>query len=77
MMFSPALVNVGGFKVNAMDRGSSVTIGPYQQIDYFLSNKINYGFGEENGDLAPIYIPISSIVDPDLIDSTSAKTSIV
>ncbi|MCC9021602.1 hypothetical protein [Bacillus nakamurai] len=77
MMFSPALVNVGGFKVNAMDRGSSLTIGPYQQIDYFLSTKINYGFGEENGDLAPIYIPISSIVDPDLIDSTSAKTSIV
>lgn len=41
MMFSPVLVNVGGFKVNAVDRGSSITIGPYQQIDYFLSNKIN------------------------------------
>lgn len=35
MMFSPVLVNVGGFKVNAVDRGSSITIGPYQQIDYF------------------------------------------
>lgn len=27
MMFSPVLVNVGGFKVNAVDRGSSITIG--------------------------------------------------
>ena len=65
-----------GFKVNAVDRGSSITI--YVSANrLFLSNKINYGFGEENGDLAPIYIPISSIADPDLIDSNSGKTSII
>ncbi|MCY7662058.1 hypothetical protein MH142_19675, partial [Bacillus safensis] len=34
MLFSPSVVNVGAFKINAMDRGASLTLGPYQQIDY-------------------------------------------
>lgn len=50
MLFSPLVVNVGAFKINAMDRGASLTLGPYQQIDYFLSMKLNQGFGEDNGD---------------------------
>ncbi|WP_418910942.1 hypothetical protein [Bacillus subtilis] len=66
MFFSPSVVNVGGFKINTMDRGSSLTLGPYQQVDYFLSAKINQGFGEENGDFTPLVVPISNVLDADL-----------
>lgn len=77
MFFSPSVVNVGGFKINTMDRGSSLTLGPYQQVDYFLSAKINQGFGEENGDFTPLVVPISNVLDADLVDSNSAKNSVV
>lgn len=77
MFFSPSVVNVGGFKINTMDRGSSLTLGPYQQVDYFLSAKINQGFGEENSDFTPLVVPISNVLDADLVDSNSAKNSVV
>lgn len=77
MLFSPSVVNVGAFKINAMDRGASLTLGPYQQVDYFLSMKVNQGFGEDNGDCSPLVIPISSVLDPDMVDSNSAKNSII
>ncbi|MCY7494247.1 hypothetical protein [Bacillus safensis] len=77
MLFSPSVVNVGAFKINAMDRGLSLTLGPYQQIDYFLSMKLNQGFGEDNGDCSPLVIPISSVLDPDMVDSNSVKNSVI
>ncbi|RPK04904.1 hypothetical protein BSBH6_01605 [Bacillus subtilis] len=54
-----------------------LTLGPYQQIDYFLSAKLNQGFGEENGVFAPLVIPISNVLDADVVDSNSAKNSVV
>ncbi|WP_413064946.1 hypothetical protein [Siminovitchia sp. 179-K 8D1 HS] len=33
-----------------MDRGTTMSLGPNQHIDTFMSNKQNQGFGEENGD---------------------------
>ncbi|MCD7032957.1 hypothetical protein LRR81_01860 [Metabacillus sp. GX 13764] len=77
MIFSPMVVNIMGFKVNVIDRSGTFNVGTLQQIDYFLSIKQNQGFGEENGDLAPIYIPISSVLDSDLTDSNSIKNSVV
>ncbi|MBU8784994.1 MULTISPECIES: hypothetical protein [Bacillus] len=77
MMFSPAMINLGAFKINSVDRGASVTVGPYQQIDYFLSAKLNYGFGEENGDLTQLIVPVGSVLDSDLIDSNAGKSSVV
>ncbi|MFY4774759.1 hypothetical protein [Metabacillus sp. RGM 3146] len=77
MIFSPMVLNVMGFKVNVIDRSGTLNIGTLQQIDYFLSVKQNQGFGEENGDIAPIYLPISSVFDPDVSDSNSWKNSVV
>ncbi|GAA0379313.1 hypothetical protein [Bacillus horti] len=77
MQFAPMAVNLLAFKANTVDRGSSITLGPYQQIDYFLSNKQNQGFGEENGDFGALFVPLSIISDPDVSDSNSAKTSII
>lgn len=71
------VVNFLGMKINVLDHGSFITMGPTQQIDYFLSLKRNQGFGEANGDLSPINIPISSVVDPDVSESNAAKNSII
>lgn len=77
MLFAPAVINLIAFKVNANDRNSSITVGPYQQIDYFLSNKQNQGFGEENGDLATVFLPINIQSDADISDSNAAKASVI
>lgn len=59
MIFAPMSINLLGFKVNVLDRSSSVNLGPNQQIDIFVSTKQNYGFGEEIGDLSPVYLPLT------------------
>lgn len=71
------VVNFLGMKVNVLDHGSFISMGPTQQIDYFLSLKRNQGFGEANGDLSPINIPITSAVDPDVTDANAVKNSLV
>ena len=65
-----------GFKINVMDRMSTLSFGPVQQIDVYLSTKRNQGFGEKNGDLSPSYLPVSSTFDPDANDSSSAKGNV-
>lgn len=69
-------INFLGFKVNTVDNGSFVNLGPYQFIDQLVSYKRNQGVGEQNGDVAPVNIPISWVVDPDVADSNTAKNSI-
>lgn len=71
------VVNLLGFKVNIIDQGSNIIMGPNQQFDLFVSTKRNQGFGELNGDLSTVNIPIQAVTDPDVIDSASVKTSIV
>ncbi|MGG1674592.1 hypothetical protein ACIFOT_02460 [Neobacillus sp. NRS-1170] len=77
MLFAPMVVNLLGFKVNIIDQGSNIIMGPNQQFDLFVSTKRNQGFGELNGDLSTVNIPIQAVTDPDVIDSASVKTSIV
>ncbi|MFC4617143.1 hypothetical protein ACFO4N_00205 [Camelliibacillus cellulosilyticus] len=78
MIIAPMAINFLGFKVNSLDRSSSVIMGPAQQVDIFQSNKRNQGFGEENGDLDVFIIPINTVADPDLFDNgPSPKTSLV
>jgi hypothetical protein len=77
MQFAPMVVNLLGFKVNNMDRMATLSFAPLQQIDIFESNKRNQGFGEQNGDLTAINVPINYVVDTDLLDSGSQKTSVV
>nr|WP_066062852.1 hypothetical protein [Neobacillus soli] len=77
MIFAPMIVNLGGLKVNAIDHGSVLNMGPNQLIDHFVSYKRNQGYGEQNGDFVPIIIPISSILDSDISDTSIVKNSIL
>lgn len=77
LFFTPMAINLLGFKINAVDNSSVVNAGSLQYIDQFVSYKRNQGVGEVNGDLSPINIPITSVIDPDVIDSTAAKNSLV
>lgn len=77
MIIAPMAINLLGVKVNTLDHDSNVNFGPNQFIDQFTAYKRNQGVGEQNGDISPIYIPISYVIDPDLADSTAAKNSLV
>ncbi|WML44933.1 hypothetical protein [Neobacillus sp. PS3-40] len=77
MLFAPVAINLLGFNVNVIDQGSNVVIGPNQQFDLFVSTKRNQGFGELNGDLSPVNIPIQAVNDTDIIDSASVKNSVI
>jgi hypothetical protein len=77
MNFAPMVVNLLGFKVNVIDRASQLSFGPSSQVDTFLSTKRNMGFGEDNGDLSPVYMPLNIILDQDLFEANANKTSAV
>jgi len=74
---APMAINFLGFKVNTVDNTSFINFGPNQFIDQFTSYKRNQGVGEQNGDLSPVNIPISYVLDPDLTDSNTSKNSVV
>lgn len=77
MIFLPSIANVLNFKVNVMDRSSQIAFGSIQQADVFLSTKRNMGFGEQNGDISFINIPINFINDSDVTDGNSIKNSVI
>ena len=77
MNIAPMAINFLGFKVNTVDNTSFINFGPNQFIDQFTSYKRNQGVGEQNGDLSPVNIPISYVLDPDLTDSNTSKNSVV
>jgi len=77
VFFTPFALNLLASKINSVDNNSIVNVGPVQFIDQFTSYKRNQGFGEQNGDLSPINIPIDYLIDPDVSDSPSVKNSIV
>lgn len=77
MIFAPTVINLLAFKVNIVERNSMINFSATQQADVFLSTKRNQGFGEENGDVTAVYIPISYVVDADVSDSNSIKNSVV
>ncbi|WP_338472361.1 hypothetical protein R4Z10_06340 [Niallia sp. XMNu-256] len=77
MPFAPVSINILGIKINAIDNGAIVNLGPSQHLDQFVSYKRNQGFGEQNGDLSPTVLPNSLVLDPDISDSNSIKASIV
>lgn len=77
VFFTPFALNLLGFKVNSVDNASVINVGPVQYIDQFTSYKRNQGFGEQNGDLSSVNIPIDYLMDPDVVDNPSAKNSII
>ncbi len=74
-MFAPVSLNLLGIKVNAIDNGAIINIGPSQHLDQFVSYKRNQGIGEMNGDLCSYALSQSWVSDMDLIDSPSTKSS--
>ncbi|MHC0038041.1 hypothetical protein [Pseudoneobacillus sp. C159] len=77
VFISPTVINVLGFKINAVDNGAVANMGSLQLVDQFISYKRNQAFGELNGDLSPTYFPTSAIFDPDGSDSNSIKNSVI
>jgi hypothetical protein len=71
------VINLGGVKVNSIDNASVLNLGTNQFIDHFISYKRNQGFGEQNGDFAPMFMPTSYIFDSDVSDSMATKNSII
>jgi len=76
-MFAPMVVNLLGFKVNVAERNTIISLGPVGQVDLFQSNKRIQGYGEQNGDLSPVYLPVNGVSNPVVIDSNSVKSSTV
>lgn len=77
MIIAPMAINLLGVKANTLDHSSIINFGPNQYIDQYTAYKRNQGVGEQNGDISPINIPISWVVDPDLNESNSVKNSVV
>jgi len=77
MKFAPATLNMLGLKINSVDHGSVVNLGPSGHWDIFVSYKRNQGVGEQNSDLSPTLMTKSGVSDMDFIDSTSVKSSFV
>ncbi|WEG13524.1 hypothetical protein PU629_03920 [Pullulanibacillus sp. KACC 23026] len=76
VFFSPVAINMLSFKVNAMDNEALINSGTYFSVDRFISYKRNQAVGEQNGDISPINLPITSVLDSDVADSNSAKNSV-
>ncbi|GIN87672.1 hypothetical protein J6TS2_40580 [Heyndrickxia sporothermodurans] len=77
MLFAPVQINLQTFKVNSLDNSAVLNMGTSQHIDIYVSYKRNQGLGEQNGDLAQIFLPISTVGDSDVIDSPAVKNSII
>jgi len=77
LLFAPMAVNLGNIKVNSIDHGSLLNMGPNQLTDQFVSYKRNQGYGEQNGDFVPIILPICTIYDSDYSDSWTGKESFI
>ncbi|WP_251552723.1 hypothetical protein [Neobacillus muris] len=77
MVFAPISMNILGFKINALDHGAVINLGPSQHNDFFVSYKRSQGIGEQNGDLSPSLLSVSWVSDMDLIDSPTIKNSVL
>lgn len=77
MYFGPVSINLLVFKINAMDHSAVVNMGPSQHFDVFVSYKRNQGIGEQNGDISPMFLTSSLVLDNDLSDSPTVKNSVL
>lgn len=75
--FGPVTINLFALKVNAIDHGAVINLGPSKHIDMYVSYKRNQGIGEQNGDISPIFMTNCSVFDSDLIDAPAVKNSII
>jgi hypothetical protein len=77
MFFAPVELNILGIKLNAIDHGAAINLGPSQHLVQIVSYKRSQGIGEQNGDLSPTILPLSCVWDMDFIDSPTVKSSLL
>ncbi|MEH7382106.1 hypothetical protein V7138_16725 [Bacillus sp. JJ1533] len=77
VLFTPMVLNVLGFKINSNDNGAVANMGSIQLVDQLVTYKRNQAFGEQNGDLNLINVPVAAVFDPDASDSNAVKNSVV
>lgn len=76
-LFSPAITNLLGFKVNSMDRSSHINFGPSCQIDVTNFTKANTGGASSTGDLVFQPQGLAAVFDPDIFEHQGGKASVV
>ncbi|AEB63632.1 MULTISPECIES: hypothetical protein [Bacillus] len=76
MMFFPSVINFEHIKMNGVSGGATFNTGSSVILRRTAVNKRNEGYGEQSGDCTVVVIPIMSIDDTDLIDSTANKVSL-
>lgn len=77
VLFSPAILNVFGFKVVTVDRNSNINFGPSCQTDLNNFTKANTGSGSSFGDFVFQPQGPSAVIDPDVFEPIGRKASIV
>ncbi|MDP4083656.1 MAG: spore germination protein [Bacillota bacterium] len=77
MYFGPVTINLLALKINSVDHSAIVNMGPSQHIDVFVSYKRSQGVGEQNGDISPMLLNKSFVLDNDLNDSPTIKNSVL
>ncbi|MEH7387584.1 hypothetical protein V7147_19590 [Bacillus sp. JJ1521] len=77
MLFSPVNLTIAGIKINSVDNGAVVNLGPSQHLDQFVSYKRNQGVGEMNGDLQQTLMSFSEVSDMDVLDNLAYKSSVI
>lgn len=77
IVFSPAFINLLGFKVNNIEHNVSINFGPSSQIDLTSFTRANTGSGSSFGDFAFYPIGVSTVIDPDVLDTPEVKSGIL
>lgn len=70
MLFLPAKIELGILKISQLEVNSAVTIGGAHLLSRRVKNKRNQGFGQQMADCSLISIPISFVIDDDIIDKS-------
>jgi len=76
VFFIPTKVNIGSLKINSPDHLSSVSFGSNLLIGINVSGKKNQGFGQQFADCSLSAIPIQIILDNEIMDSSSQKSTL-
>jgi len=77
ILFAPVQINLLAFKINEIDHNSNEVFGSMAAIDVFNSDKRNTGFGSQYGDANAMLFNATTIFDPDFVDTSSIKESLV
>ena len=75
ILFAPVQINLVAFKINSIDHNGTSNFGSFSELDVFISQKTNSGFGPQLGDANLVLFQTSAVLDSDLADSNAIKES--